>query len=164
MKKFFVISLVFLLVFGMVGVVVARSGGLTSVIALIGGNVEMEAVSPFEVSGWGGVTFDFKEGKTNAVFPGQRIAEGEVRVRNISPYAYGVDFYVTPIEVMGDKWPSFDVVVTKTGEKIYPGQFILQPGEEVILEVFVDVSYHSSKVIFTGLELIISPTRHHLMA
>ena len=119
------------------GVVAATSGDIR--IPFIGGNVEMQVQSPFQVSGTTttDTTLKIIEGKTVSLYPGQGIAKGQLTIANVSPVDLAIGFDAVPRVITARDWPAFDTTLIVGGVKYRSGEYILPPGAKITAAVTV---------------------------
>lgn len=166
-KKLVGLVLVFVLTLVGIGYIFADGpvqNSTETVIAVIGENVQMEVQNPLMVSNkWMGIAIKWEEGKSNPVFPGMTIGEGEITITNVSPINQAAYFYARAISAEGRVWPNLEVVVKSGSVVYYPypwQQIVLAPGATINLRIEVNVSYEgSASSSFRGVELIIQAVK-----
>ena len=129
-----------------------------TILPVAGSNVLMTLMNPFEVGGnIGMVALSSSSGDLlgRQLFPGEKIAEGTIRISNVSPFDYGAYVRAEPQEVPSKTWLYFEVKVW-VGDTLFHSPKNIPAGRTVELRVEVFVPYGTPASSFQGLSVIVN--------
>jgi len=129
----------------------------TTILPVAGSDVQMSLMNPFEVEGNIGMVAlpsPSEDFFGSQLFPGAKIAEGTIRISNVSPFDYGAYVRAEPQEVLSDTWPYFEVRVW-VGDTLFHSPKNIPAGQTVELRVQVFIPYGAPVSSFKGLNVIV---------